>query len=144
MQPSLQLEESFFDIVSVETVPQHTPDRGGRPAEPAVEVAVTLAIIDERPGVWKATLEIAGKDENEDAGPPAYRFRLRTVGFFRYAGEDMPEAEVARIVGANGCSILYSSAREYLLMITARAPWGQMALPTMSFAGLSVEAATTD
>ena len=140
MQPSLQLEESFFDLVSVETVPRHMPDPGGRPAEPAVEVAVTLAIIDERPGVWKATLEIAGKHENDDAEPPPYRFRLRTVGFFRYAGEQMPEAEVARVVGANGCSILYSSAREYLLLITSRAPWGQLTLPTMSFADLAVQA----
>jgi preprotein translocase subunit SecB len=140
----VQLEESFFDIVSVETVPQHTPDPGGRAAEIAVEVSVTLAIIDERPGVWKATLEISGKDENDDAEPPPYRFRLRTVGFFRYAGEDLPEAEVAEVIGANGCSILYSSAREYLLLITGRAPWGQVRLPTMSFGGLGVQATSAE
>ena len=30
MQPPLQLEESFFDHVSVETIPEHTPDPSGR------------------------------------------------------------------------------------------------------------------
>ena len=37
MQPSLQLEESFFDLVSVETVPRHMPDPAGRPRVPAAD-----------------------------------------------------------------------------------------------------------
>ena len=44
----------------------------------------------------------------------------------------------------NGSSILYSSAREYLLLITSRAPWGQLKLPTMSFADLTVQAARVE
>lgn len=142
MQPPLQLEESFFDLVSVETIPEHTPDPSGRPPQHAVAVTVNLATVDERPGVWKTTLEIAGK--GDDPEPPPYRFRLRAVGFFRYVGEEIPEAEVARVIGENGSSILYTSAREYLLLITSRAPWGQLRLPTMSFADLSVQAAPAE
>jgi len=52
------------------------------------------------------------------------------------------KAEVAEVIGVNGCSMLYSSAREYLLLITGRAPWGQVRLPTMSFNGLSMPAAS--
>jgi len=142
VEPPLQLEESFFDLVSVETVAEHTPDPSGRPARHAVAVTVSLATVDDHPGVWKTTLEITGK--GDDPEPPPYRFRLRTVGFFRYAGEEIPEAEVARVVGVNASSILYSSAREYLLLITSRAPWGQLRLPTMSFADLSVRAAAAE
>jgi hypothetical protein len=44
----------------------------------------------------------------------------------------------------NGSSILYSSARQYLLLITSRAPWGQLKLPTMTFADLTVQAARVE
>jgi len=64
------------------------------------------------------------------------------IGFFRWSTEGQPEDQVAQIVAVNGASILYSSAREYLLMITSRAPWGQLSLPTMSFADVAVTPAS--
>lgn len=82
--------------------------------------------------MWRVSLDIAHKDVAEQT--PRYRFRLRAIGFFRSVADEKPAAEVAQLVATNGASILYSSAREYLLMLTSRAPWGQLSLPTMSFA----------
>jgi preprotein translocase subunit SecB len=135
-QPPLQLEESYFDVVSLEAVPEYVPDADAKPRRHGVEMQLGLATVDDSPGVWRVSLDIRHKNVDEEA--PRYRFRLRIVGFFRWSAEEQPENEIAQIVAVNGASILYSSAREYLLMITSRAPWGQLKLPTMSFADMAV------
>ena len=56
-------------------------------------------------------------------------------------GDDQPEPKVAKVVGVNGASNVFSSAREYLMLVTSRGPWGQLRLPAMSFADLEVAAA---
>jgi len=134
--PPLQLEESFFDAVSLEVVPEYVPDGEGRPRQHGVEVHLNLATLDDNPGMWRVTLDLTDKDVEGET--PRYHFRLRIVGFFRWVRGDHPEQAVAQIVTANGASILYSSAREYLLMLTSRTPWGQISLPTMSFADVAV------
>lgn len=135
-QPPLQLEESYFDIVSLEAAPEYVSDAEARPRRHGVEMQLGLATVDDSPGVWRVSLDIRHKDVDEEA--PRYRFRLRIIGFFSRCSEEQPEDEIAHIVAVNGASILYSSAREYLLMITSRAPWGQLSLPTMSFADVAV------
>jgi preprotein translocase subunit SecB len=139
VQPPLQLEESYFDIVNVEAVANHKPAARGEPFQHEIVVQLNLATVDNQPGLWQVSLDIAGKDDA--SAPPPYRFRLRGVGVFRYTGEDQPEPEIARVVGINGASIVFSSAREYLMLITSRGPWGQLRLPAMSFADLEVAAA---
>ena len=134
--PPLQLEESFFDTVGVEVCPEYVPDSGGRPQQHGVEIHLNLATLDDDPGVWRVTLDLSDKDVEGET--PRYRFRLRIIGFFRWVGGERPEQDIAQIVAANGASILYSSAREYLLMLTSRTPWGQVNLPTMSFADVAV------
>jgi preprotein translocase subunit SecB len=135
-QPPLQLEESYFDIVSLEAVPEYLPDAAAKPRRHGVEMQLELATVDDSPGVWRVTLDIRHKDIDEETS--RYHFRLRVIGFFRWSAEAGPEDDTARVVAVNGASILYSSAREYLLMITSRAPWGQLRLPTMSFADVAV------
>jgi preprotein translocase subunit SecB len=131
-QPPLLLEESYFDIVSLEAVPDYVPDAEGQPRRHGVEMQLGLATVDDNPDVWRVSLDIAHKAVEEET--PRYRFRLRAIGYFRYVADEIPEAEVAQLIATNGASILYSSAREYLLMLTSRTPWGQLSLPTMSFA----------
>jgi len=139
-QPPLQLEESYFDVVSVEAAPEYVPDAEAKPRRHGVEMQLGLATVDDSPGVWRVSLDIRDKVIDDEAS--RYRFRLRVIGFFRWSTERQPEDQVAQIVAVNGASILYSSAREYLLMITSRAPWGQLSLPTMSFADVAVSPAS--
>jgi preprotein translocase subunit SecB len=136
-QPPLQLEESFFDVVSLEAASEYVPDAQAEPHRHGVEAQLALATVDAHPGVWRVTLDIRHKEVAGEA--PRYRFRLRVVGFFAWAGYDTPAPELARLVAVNGASILYSSAREYLLLLTSRGPWGQLSLPTMSFADVTLD-----
>jgi preprotein translocase subunit SecB len=139
-QPPLQLEESYFDVVNLEAAPEYVPDTETRPRRHGVEMQLGLATVDDSPGVWRVSLDIRSKDVDDEA--LRYHFRLRVIGFFRWCSEEQLEEEVAHIVAVNGASILYSSAREYLLVITSRAPWGQLSLPTMSFADVAVTPAS--
>ncbi|MCX5893162.1 MAG: hypothetical protein NTW80_09360, partial [Deltaproteobacteria bacterium] len=43
------------------------------------------------------------------------------------------ENKITSMVHTNGAAILYSSTREFLLMITGRGPWGGFYLPTTNF-----------
>lgn len=134
--PPLQLEESFFDTVSLEVAPEYVPDSEGRQRQHGVEIRLNLATLDDDPEVWRVTLDLTDKDVGGET--PRYHFRLRTIGFFRWAADERPAEDVAQAVAVNGASILYSSAREYLLMLTSRTPWGQITLPTMSFEDVRV------
>jgi preprotein translocase subunit SecB len=64
--------------------------------------------------------------------PIPYRVALEVIGFFSVL-PDMPEAEVTNLVYMNGSALLYSAAREYLLLLTGRGPWPALQLPTTNF-----------
>ena len=138
-QPPVQLEESYYDVVSLEAPQDYVPDPHARPAGPPEREALVkldLATVDADPGVWRVSLDIRHREAEDET--PRYRFHLRVVGFFRWGGGETPNAEVAQLVAVNGASILYSSAREFLLLLTSRMPWGQLSLPTLSFADVEL------
>ena len=138
-QPPVQLEESYYDVVSLEASPDYVPDPRARPVGPPEREALVkldLATVDADPGVWRVSLDLRHREAEDET--PRYRFRLRVVGFFRWGGGETPNAEVAQLVAVNGASILYSSAREFLLLLTSRMPWGQLSLPTLSFADVEL------
>lgn len=136
-QPPLRLEESYFDVVNLEASSEYTPDPEGKAHRHGAEMQLGLATVDSSPGLWRVSLDIRHK--HVDGEIPRYRFRLRIIGFFSHTEGERSEAEVAHLMSVNGASILYSSAREYLLLLTSRAPWGQLTLPTMSFADVRLE-----
>ncbi len=54
------------------------------------------------------------------------------TGFFRLP-EGLAKEEAVKLAGITGSSILYSAAREHLLMVTGRMMWGPFQLPTIRF-----------
>lgn len=123
----LRLEFSVFDHVLVEAVAEY--EEGGGEPEPQVEL--TLAHSPENSEEWVIWLTI---EIPETAKPmPPYAIELRAFGVFAVAGDLGSQAETARLVAVNGGSILYSSAREFLLMVTSRGPSDSYALPTHDF-----------
>jgi len=59
-----------------------------------------------------------------------YDFRLVVFAVLRYEVDQDDEKQM-HLAFRNALSILYGSAREYLLVLTSRAPWGGYQLPTM-------------
>lgn len=127
-QAPLQLERSFFTSLEVEADPQHKlgESRVNLTADPMI------GVLDDDPGRWQIDLDIKVRPE-PGATPPPYRIHLHVIGAFAFPGRDRTEEEKAGILAATGVSILYSQAREFLLMLTSRGPWGPFQLPTVSF-----------
>jgi len=132
----LRLERSFFDEIRLTT----RKDYDNSTAEQNIEIENNLELgqLAESKGTWKVVLVLRVKAK-ENAPPPPYEFHIRSIGFFTVNRPGPTEEETARMVGINGASILYSSAREFLLAITGRCPWGPMTLPTVSFIDLKIE-----
>jgi preprotein translocase subunit SecB len=128
LAPQLQLERSFFTHVEVVADQRH--QLGQREVE--VTTSQTLGPASEDGARWIVELgiSVAGK---ENSPAPPYRINLHSVGTFTFANAGMPDVEKACLLRVTGVSILYSQAREYLLMLTARGPWGPLQLPTVSF-----------
>lgn len=62
-----------------------------------------------------------------------YEFKLVIIGLF-VCGDDLPNGISKEIfVRVNGCSILYGVAREMIRATTARGPWSDLMVPTVSF-----------
>src|SRR5262245_19382026 len=112
LKPPLLLEQSVFSDLAIEGNPSHKPG-GEHNSENKMEVAIALR--EGVPGGWHVRLDLEVIPGKPNPGP--YHVKLRSHGFFRVP-EKMPEHEAANLVGITGASILYSSAREYLLMIT--------------------------
>ncbi len=128
MKSPLQLERYFFDDIIVGAVREDVPGD----AEHDVKTETKLARNNEDEHRWRLELRIH-TDQKEGNPPPRYDLGLRAIGYFRDSFEDLDEDKRARLVSVNGASILYSAAREFVLMITNRCPHGGYWLPTISF-----------
>lgn len=139
LQTPLQLERSFIPIVEVLADPEHK--RGE--AQVNLKVEQGMSALDQEASRWQVDLDISVGAEPGSGAPP-YRVHLHVVGVFSFAAPEIAEQERARIVGVTGASILYSQARELLLMMTSRGPWGAFQLPTVSFVDSSLAAHRTE
>ena len=128
LTPSLQLERSFFTDVHIQADPKHVLGKG----EVEVTTSQTLGRASQDGSRWVVELDIAIAGKQGSIAPP-YHIHLHSVGTFLFGKADVDEAQKARLLAITGVSILYSQAREYLLILTARGPWGSFQLPTVSF-----------
>ena len=83
---------------------------------------------------WQIDLHVGSLENARNLLP--YCFSIRVLGFFEvqddYFKTQTPE-KIKQLVNVNGTSILYSAAREYLLLTTSRGPLPPMVLPSLSF-----------
>lgn len=79
---------------------------------------------------WKVALKINCTPKEDNVC--AYTAAVELVGFFEI-DKDWDESKIEDIVAANAPAILYSSARELILLITGRGPFPPLALPAASF-----------
>ena len=83
------------------------------------------------PAIYNATLSLKLVSKNK-SNPLPYKCKLELVGHF-HVSDEVPSEKKEEIVGVNGLSILYGSAREHILSITSRGPHPSICLPCISF-----------
>lgn len=128
MMPSpLRLEAHFFTHIHLEAC-----EKGAK--ELAVGVfksQLNCKQHQEDPEKWMVTLGL-WQQEDKEKGCPQYTFHLEVVGLFAVDKKYPPEkAEV--LVRANGAAILYGAIREMVANLSARGPFAQVNLPTVTF-----------
>jgi len=130
--PPLQLERSILEHLLVERDPSYV---AGTPQRPRGRWQVRLEQSADRPELWRVALELHFEPDEKSPGP--YRIEATMTGFFRLP-ESLAKEEAVKLAGITGASILYSAAREHLLMVTGRMMWGPFQLPTIRFPGPEV------
>lgn len=128
MIPSpLSLETYFFTHVEVDAQPVDADNLG----EGGFSSHLECARHEDEPGKWLVELGLK-LDEDEEDGCPPYTFRVETVGLFAVEPE-YPEKKVEAMVRVNGAAVLYGFIRELVANLTARGPFPQVHLPTVTF-----------
>lgn len=140
MKPAfLRLERIAITRLLVEAFEEHDPGAGADAFDLKVDLSeLARSVEDDRR--WKAGLSVRLRPK-KDKGLPPYKVEVEVDGFFATGPEPGAEADLARLVGINGASILYSVVREQVFSITARGAWGPLQLPTVSFADVKVSPA---
>lgn len=80
---------------------------------------------------WTVKLTISQKVAPGQNFP--YEFKLVIFGLFTCSDELPKGISKETFVSVNGCSILYGVAREMIRATTARGPWSDLMVPTVSF-----------
>lgn len=124
---ALQAEQTFITKLEIRLV-------NGPRTEPAPQVTLNvrtgLAELQDK-GRWRVDLVIDVVPAEGQPAPP-YEVSIAVSGLFRVISP-MEAADARRLAFVNGLSILYSSARETVLLLTSRFPAGPFVLPTVSF-----------
>lgn len=129
MKPPLRLESLAYDGIRLDARRDFQAE-----ADEQGEIQVTLDVgqnkKDER--LWRVALTVR-VGQREEAAAPKYELEITAVGVVRVDPE-FPVDNMRKLVQINGASIVYTSLREFVMMLTSRGPWGSLMLPTTSFA----------
>ncbi len=124
---ALQAEQTFITKLEIRLL-------NGPRTEPVPPVTLNvqtgLAELQDQ-GRWRVDLVIDVVPAEGHPAPP-YEVSIAVSGLFRVISP-MEAADARRLAFVNGLSILYSSARETVLLLTNRFPAGPFVLPTVSF-----------
>ncbi|MGB5198008.1 MAG: protein-export chaperone SecB [Candidatus Deferrimicrobium sp.] len=137
MNPPLRLESYFYTKINVQAAPLgELPEPEGEKHTVTVDTKVSMKRNKENDKKWMVILNIHADSSSNK--PIPYKVDLEMVGIFEVL-VDLEKQKVARLIHVTGSSILYSAARELVLMLTGRGPWAPWSLPTTTFIDLKKE-----
>ena len=138
MKPAfMQLEQITTNRLLIEALEGHDPNADEAPMSLTAKITGLAGSENDRQ-YWKVGLAIRLRPKKDKSLPP-YKVEVDVSGMFSTKTGHVPEPDLARLVGINGASMLYSAVREQVFMVTARGAWGPLQLPTVSFADLNVK-----
>jgi preprotein translocase subunit SecB len=134
-QPPVTLTAHFFPTVAVRANEELNAEELASDAEfdYDYEFQVGLVQSEENPLDFQAELSI--KTKEKEGCLKGYDIDLRVVGLFRL-DESWPQEKREEALRILCPTMLYSSAREFLLSVTQRGPYPPVYLPTVSFQNL--------
>lgn len=130
----LSLENYFFTRVHAEANLEYATQAEGEPGQQEIDASIKLEVLrhEEDPHRYQITLTVEKVTATEGLLP--YDLNIQVVGFLS-VDPGFKHDNIDRLVHVNGATMLYAAAREHVLMVTGRGPWGGFQLPTMNFHG---------
>jgi len=122
MNTPIKLDEYFFPVVQVVA----DPSAEDKEQELDYKIEVSLSH-DKEKKLYQVAIEITSIQDDK---AHQYAINVVAIGIFRV---DKRFKDINKLLYINGASMLYSAAREFLITITSRGPWGAVTLPTHSF-----------
>jgi preprotein translocase subunit SecB len=127
----IRLEKCLYPVIELEANPDFAQnnDPGNSPVMKVDFEGLNFELNDEYPNSFILTLPILLTWENTD-NPPYRKAMIRAVGMFSWHPETKDDFREV-LMTTSGPSMLYSSAREFLRIITGSGPWGELILPAV-------------
>lgn len=126
MNPSpLRLDRHFFSKIAIAASTKPGPH-----VDPEMEISLNVLKSEAESGQFMVDLTV--RLGAARGGEASYTGETTAVGFFSIA-KGWPEEKAAKLVEINGASILYGATRELIINLTARGPWANHVLPSISF-----------
>lgn len=138
MNAPLQLERYVFTKLEIEANPDYVPQEAS--SDNPIKLRLDIGLGEHQEDSTKYQVSIGIDELRAEKGALPYRIALQVVGQFSVNQDFRPE-DLKKIVQVNGASMLYSAARELVLLVTSRGPWSAFQLPTISFYQAVSEAA---
>jgi len=138
MNPPLRLERYFYTKIVCLANPEFKPANEGQTANIEFQSHSQVMRHAEDERRWQVVLDLKTPTLEESGSP--YELDFQIVGFFQVSN-DYPADNMEKLVGINGTSMLYSSARDFVMTISSRGPWPPIFLPTVSYGPPSTPAA---
>lgn len=129
----LRLEHYFYPRVEVRANPEYSKlvkEGLKNSPESGIETKVSTLKAEEDPNFYQVQLTIRSSLKANSELP--YKILLHAIGFF-HVDQNFENKNIDHLVEINGASVLYSAAREYLMMVTSRGAWESFKLPTVNF-----------
>ena len=130
MNAPLQLERYVFTKLEIEANPDYVPQEIS--SDNPIKLRLDIGLGEHQEDSTKYQVSIGIDELRAEKGVLPYRIALQVVGQFSVHQNFKPE-DLKKIVQVNGASMLYSAARELVLLVTSRGPWSAFQLPTISF-----------
>lgn len=130
---NLQLDSYFVEEISFRIAPtkrEFTETRDPEGQDLKTEVVIGENKVDPLSKLCRLTVRVSEKSRKL----LPYDFKVVLVGFFNL-NENCPEQLREDLLLINSPSILYTAARELLLLLSSRSPLGPVMLPTVVFPG---------
>lgn len=131
----LQLIRYITPEFSCKAVDHFDPNKPLEIPDDTFEVATSVNRIDKpeqsESTLWTIELRIHQEVKADQNFP--YEFRMAMVGFFTFSDGSPEGFDHEHFLQVNGSTVLYGVAREILRTMTARGPWEELLLPTLSF-----------
>jgi preprotein translocase subunit SecB len=133
MQPArMQLENYFVEDLSFQVQQNYKFDPQNPPKLEPTDLEIEVRLGDVKNDAFRKICHLVVTLKEALENPVPYSFRLVMVGFFKMDAA-CDEKEIEILLKNTAPSILFTAGREILMMVTGRARFQSLMLPTMAF-----------